>query len=132
MQGMAGKSFYAKMEGVDLDTNQPFPSKTITATGPSATSPIFTAQFTPGINPNQSGGPNCRCHSISRADPVATATGMVHETVTDASASSPGIPFGLVRSYRSEAASAGGLLGTGWTRPFDSDIAVAANTDTLT
>ncbi|MFF9623794.1 DUF6531 domain-containing protein [Streptomyces griseosporeus] len=84
------------------------------------TSPLVEAFYTPGI-PGAAAG-ICTCYAQAhRADPVNTATGMFYERLTDASLTGPGVPLTLERTYRSDA-TATGLLGRGWTTPFDARL----------
>ncbi|MFF8280825.1 FG-GAP-like repeat-containing protein [Streptomyces lateritius] len=90
------------------------------------TSPLVEAFYTPDIPGIQAG--LCTCYGQAyRADPVNTATGMFYDRTTDASLVGVGTPFTLERTYRSDSA-ATGLLGRGWSTPFDSKLTIAAGT----
>ncbi|MFJ3728880.1 FG-GAP-like repeat-containing protein [Streptomyces sp. NPDC090045] len=65
------------------------------------------------------------------ADPVNTASGTVTESVTDVSVPGKGLLFALTRSYRSDATATDGLLGKGWTLPFESKLSIASDKATL-
>jgi YD repeat-containing protein len=115
-----GKQYYAWifMEGTDGSTS---PSGT--------TSPYVTAFYTPDIPGSQVG--ICTCYAqTDRADPVNTATGTYFEKATDARLTGAGKPLTLDRYYRSDS-SATGLLGRGWSTPFDSKLTLTANDATL-
>ncbi|MGW1604563.1 DUF6531 domain-containing protein [Streptomyces eurythermus] len=87
------------------------------------TSPLVEAFYTPGI-PGAAAG-ICTCYAQAhRADPVNTATGMFYEQLTDASLTGPGVPLNLERTYRSDSSSIG-LLGRGWSTPFDARLTLA-------
>ncbi|MER5447022.1 DUF6531 domain-containing protein [Streptomyces sp. NPDC002766] len=110
-----GKKYYAWifMEGTDGSAS---PNGT--------TSPLVEAFYTPDIPGAQAG--ICTCYAQAhRADPVNTATGVFFEQLTDAKLVGPGIPLSLERSYRSDSATTG-LLGRGWSTPFDSNLAIAS------
>ncbi|MCF6521540.1 RHS repeat protein [Streptomyces sp. JJ36] len=84
------------------------------------TSNLVEAFYTPDIPGAQAG--ICSCYGQAhRADPVNTATGMFYEDVTDARLAGAGIPLSLDRHYRSDS-TADGLLGTGWSTPFDAAL----------
>ncbi|MFH8290293.1 DUF6531 domain-containing protein [Streptomyces sp. NPDC018059] len=86
-------------------------------------SPLVEAFYTPGI-PGAAAG-ICTCYAQAhRADPVNTATGVFYEQLTDASLTGPGVPLTLERTYRSDV-TATGLLGRGWTTPFDARLTLA-------
>ncbi|MEU9193191.1 FG-GAP-like repeat-containing protein [Streptomyces hundungensis] len=88
------------------------------------TSPLVEAFYTPDIPGTQAG--LCSCYGQAyRADPVNTATGMFYDRSTDASLVGVGTPFSMDRAYRSNSADAG-LLGRGWSTPFDSSLTIAA------
>ncbi|MEU5438767.1 FG-GAP-like repeat-containing protein [Streptomyces sp. NPDC020719] len=88
------------------------------------TSPLVEAFYTPDIPGTQAG--LCTCYGQAyRADPVNTATGMFYDRSTDASLVGVGTPFSMDRAYRSSSADVG-LLGQGWSTPFDSELTVAA------
>ncbi|MFJ6480954.1 MULTISPECIES: FG-GAP-like repeat-containing protein [unclassified Streptomyces] len=88
------------------------------------TSPLVQAFYTPDIPGTQAG--LCTCYGQSyRADPVNTATGMFYDRNTDATLPGSGTPFSLDRNYRSDSTTAG-LLGRGWSTPFDSKLTIAA------
>ncbi|MFF1309026.1 FG-GAP-like repeat-containing protein [Streptomyces sp. NPDC058307] len=92
-------------------------------------SPWVTAFYTPDIPGAQVG--ICTCYAQShRADPVNTATGTYFEKATDARLVGVGKPLSLDRYYRSDSTGAG-LLGPGWTTPFDSKLTLASSTATL-
>ncbi|MCZ4102452.1 MULTISPECIES: DUF6531 domain-containing protein [Streptomyces] len=115
-----GKQYYAWifMEGTDGSTS---PNGT--------TSPPTTAFYTPGIPGAQVG--ICTCYAQAhRADPVNTATGTFFERATDATLIGAGTPLSLDRFYRSDSAAVG-LLGRGWSMPFDSQLTLAASTASL-
>ncbi|WP_308190751.1 FG-GAP-like repeat-containing protein [Streptomyces sp. HPF1205] len=115
-----GKQYYAWifMEGTDGSTS---PSGT--------TSPLVTAFYTPDIPGSQVG--ICSCYGqTDRADPVNTATGTYFEKATDASLVGAGKPLTLDRYYRSDS-SATGLLGRGWSTPFDSKLTLTSTDATL-
>lgn len=61
-------------------------------------------------------------------DPVNSATGAFAEEFTDATVAGTGVPFTLSRDYSSDDATSG-ALGTGWTLPWETSLAVAANGD---
>ncbi|WP_229858654.1 DUF6531 domain-containing protein [Streptomyces poonensis] len=108
-----GKKYYAWIfvQGVD-GTWGPY----------GTTSPLVEAFYTPGIPGAQAG--ICTCYAQAhRADPVNTATGVFYEQLTDASLVGPGVPLALERTYRSDSTAAG-LLGRGWSTPFDAALTV--------
>ncbi|PSJ26946.1 hypothetical protein B7P34_20355 [Streptosporangium nondiastaticum] len=111
-----GKKYYAWifLEGTDGSAS---PTGT--------TSPFVEAFYTPDIPGAQAG--SCTCYGQTyRADPVNTATGMFYDRNTDATLVGAGTPFSLDRTYRSDS-SAAGLLGRGWSTPFDSKLTAAAD-----
>ncbi|MFJ3639275.1 DUF6531 domain-containing protein [Streptomyces sp. NPDC090108] len=115
-----GKKYYAWifMDGTDG-----------TASANGTTSPYATAFYTPDIPGAEVG--ICTCYAQShRADPVNTATGTYFEKATDARLVGAGKPLTLDRYYRSDS-TAVGLLGPGWTTPFDSKLTLGSNTATL-
>ena len=92
-------------------------------------SPFVTAFYTPDIPGAQVG--ICSCYAQAhRADPVDTATGTFFEKATDAELVGSGKQLSLDRYYRSDTAAAG-LLGPGWSTPFDSKITSTSSTATL-
>ncbi|PWG15419.1 hypothetical protein DF268_01010 [Streptomyces sp. V2] len=110
-----GKKYYAWifMDGTD-GTSSPN----------GATSPLVQAFYTPDIPGAQAGV--CSCYAQAhRADPVNTATGMFFEQFTDARLVGVGQQLSLDRSYRSDSTTAG-LLGRGWSTPFDAKLTVAS------
>ncbi|MFF4219382.1 FG-GAP-like repeat-containing protein [Streptomyces nondiastaticus] len=93
------------------------------------TSPFVEAFYTPDIPGAQAG--LCTCYAQEhRADPINTATGMYYEKITDATLAGAGKPFSLDRYYRSDS-TATGLLGRGWSTPFDSKLTLASGSATL-
>jgi len=91
---------------------------------------LQTVFYTPDIPGAEAG--ICTCYAQnSQGDPVDTATGTFYQSVTDAKLVGAGTPFSLTRSYRSDR-TASGLLGTGWSLPFDAKITTATGTATLT
>ncbi|MFD8352563.1 DUF6531 domain-containing protein [Streptomyces coelicoflavus] len=92
------------------------------------TSGLVQAFYTPGISNAQSG--TCTCYAQTRrADPINTATGVFTERFNDALLGGSGVPLSLDRYYRSDSSSVG-LLGKGWTTPFDSKLTVASSSVT--
>ncbi|MEU7059004.1 FG-GAP-like repeat-containing protein [Streptomyces sp. NPDC046197] len=92
-------------------------------------SPYVTAFYTPDIPGSQVG--ICTCYAQSdRADPVNTATGTYFEKATDARLVGAGRPLSLDRYYRSGSTNVG-LLGRGWSTPFDSKLTLKSSTATL-
>lgn len=88
------------------------------------TSPLVEAFYTPDIPGTQAG--LCTCYGQTyRADPVNTATGMFYDRVTDTALPGAGSSFKLERTYRSDSTTAG-MLGRGWSTPFDSKLTIAA------
>ncbi|MCH0561313.1 hypothetical protein I3F55_32405 [Streptomyces sp. MUM 16J] len=59
-----------------------------------------------------------------------TATGTYFEKATDARLVGAGRPLSLDRYYRSDSTDVG-LLGRGWSTPFDSKLTLTSNTATL-
>uniref|UniRef100_A0AAU2V2F5 FG-GAP-like repeat-containing protein n=1 Tax=Streptomyces sp. NBC_00003 TaxID=2903608 RepID=A0AAU2V2F5_9ACTN len=92
--------------------------------------PSAPAIYTPGI-PDGMGG-SCTCSYQSyMGDPVNTATGAVTESATDVSVPGVGLPFTLSRAYRSTTTTADGLLGKGWSLPFEAKLQLSADKATL-
>ena len=89
-----------------------------------------TVFYTPDIPGAEAG--LCTCYAQnSGGDPVDTATGAFYQQVTDAKLTGAGAQFSLTRSYRSDRTAAG-LLGQGWSVPFDARITTGTGTATLT
>lgn len=89
-----------------------------------------TVFYTPDIPGAQAG--LCTCYAQnSGGDPVNTATGVFYQQATDAKLVGAGTPFSLTRSYRSDR-TAVGLLGAGWSLPYDAKITTGTGAATLT
>lgn len=115
-----GKKYYAWifLEGTD-GSSSPGGTK----------SPLVEAFYTPDIPGAQAG--LCTCYAQAhRADPINTATGMFSEKFTDASLVGVGKPLSLDRYYRSDSAAVG-ILGRGWSTPFDSELTLGTGSATL-
>ncbi|WP_189964025.1 FG-GAP-like repeat-containing protein [Streptomyces violascens] len=136
----AGTRYYAKVSYATQMTNHwykvPGTERTYreywlpTAWSASATTAATEALYTPGV-PDDMGG-SCTCsYQNYAADPVNTASGAVTESATDASVPGLGLPFTLLRSYRSNSSGAGGLLGKGWALSFESRLSVESSKATL-
>ncbi|MGW8724890.1 ricin-type beta-trefoil lectin domain protein [Streptomyces sp. NPDC055808] len=131
--GMNGKNLYAKVSfatqfvshymAVPGQPNTYQQYYAPTAWTAASNTPTGPAVYTPGI-PDGMGG-SCTCtYQNYMADPVNTASGAVTESVTDVSVQGKGPQFTLMRSYRSDDKTAGGLLGKGWALSFESRLAV--------
>ncbi|MFG3002227.1 DUF6531 domain-containing protein [Streptomyces sp. NPDC048340] len=68
--------------------------------------------------------------TVSRADPVSTATGAFYETFTDARVPAPGVPLSVSRAY-SSADTATGALGQGWRLPWETRLEIGADSAVL-
>lgn len=68
--------------------------------------------------------------TVTRGDPVNTATGAACETFTDAAVPAPGIPFAFIRTYNSND-TYDGPLGRGWSHPYDMRLVVAGTSVVL-
>lgn len=68
--------------------------------------------------------------TVTRADPVSTATGAFTESFTDAQVSAPGVPFTAARVYSSDN-SATGALGKGWQLPWETRLKVEDDGDVV-
>ncbi|MEU6768115.1 DUF6531 domain-containing protein [Streptomyces sp. NPDC046853] len=68
--------------------------------------------------------------TVTRADPVSTATGAFTEAFTDAQVPAPGIPFTAGRVYSSDNTSTG-ALGKGWQLPWETRLKTEEDGDVV-
>ncbi|WP_405988357.1 DUF6531 domain-containing protein [Streptomyces sp. NBC_00986] len=108
---------------------------TVTDTGGTSGGTTVNAYTFPSLQAAQTYGGRCGGTASGAArpqaldcDPVNSATGAFSEAFTDTTVAAPGVPFTLSRNYSSNDATSG-ALGTGWTLPWETSLAVAANGD---
>ncbi|WP_344522241.1 DUF6531 domain-containing protein [Streptomyces rectiviolaceus] len=68
--------------------------------------------------------------TVTRADPVSTATGAFTESFTDAQVPAPGVPFTAGRVYSSDNTTTG-ALGKGWQLPWETRLKVETDGDVV-
>ncbi|WP_158708944.1 putative adhesin [Streptomyces sp. NRRL S-920] len=68
--------------------------------------------------------------TVTRADPVSTATGAFTESFVDAQVSAPGVPFTAGRVYSSDNTDTG-ALGKGWQLPWETRLKVEDDGDVV-
>lgn len=68
--------------------------------------------------------------TVTRADPVNTATGAFSEAFTDAQVPAPGVPFAASRVYSSDNTTTG-ALGKGWQLPWETRLQIEADGDAV-
>lgn len=94
----------------------------------------MSAKVTPGFLDGLAIG-LCKCGSTTGilaefielvGDPVSTATGAFSDRVQDLKMAAPGIAFDLTRVYSSSDTTAG-LMGRGWTFPYEASLAIASD-----
>ena len=129
-----GVGYYLKVSVSADPGTQSDPEGTGCATGWSAEakSPTIVAQGPP-INVSDSETYGCGCFDTTGrmpfqgylGDPVNTATGAQTESAVDATVQAPGVAFSMRRTYSSNN-TASGMLGTGWSSPYDAHLVVSS------
>jgi RHS repeat-associated protein len=108
------------IDGPPLVEGSEYTSTIRFATGEVITSPAWPAVQYASVPASMSG--ICTCaYQARRADPVNTAMGALLETTTDVALPGAGHRFALTRHYRSDS-TATGLLGPGWSTPFEARL----------
>ncbi|MBO4257498.1 polymorphic toxin type 17 domain-containing protein [Streptomyces griseorubiginosus] len=129
-----GVGYYLKVSVSADPGTQSDPQGTGCATGWSAEakSPTIVAQGPP-VNVSESETYGCGCLDTTGrmpfqgylGDPVNTATGAQAESAVDAAVQAPGVAFSMRRTYSSNNTTSG-MLGRGWSSPYDAHLLVSS------